>query len=408
MDIQRFTAYYNKKMKNNLTKTKRLQEISDFFQANSGAKVSFTNEKECYLYIVDYINSREDEAEDILDKLYFKMEYSFSTQNPNYVFDFKNTTQDSVVFFTNFKKLFKKNKMKKSKVRFGEFEFTLLNEIKLDSQQNIVVCDLEYREYTENPISGKEHLKNHGPITVIFDLRNNKFISSKSANYKSHNKLVSYFKSMGYNIQPIYILKRVQTLKKQNTTEFSATTLLIINLLYETIPVLGYNINLESISFTNLDSQNIQGVKLKGTDLLKAPEVLQRIHSSDEVHTVRLFLEFTDKKQNGIEEYFSTTFTIDLKNKLAFIFSEEDISEYRRREICINLQSSLMHLIYAEDTISKGENIIHKELPKPKSLNQTVNEIQKSVLKKVNDEKDRIEIKKYFIETFPVIFSIDS
>ncbi len=52
--------------------------------------------------------------------------------------------------------------------------------------------------------------------------------------------------------------------------------------------------------------------------------------------------------------------------KIVFIFNEDEIRENRKREICIGLQESLMKLIYDEDTITRGQDIIHKELPKPK------------------------------------------
>ncbi len=101
--------------------------------------------------------------------------------------------------------------------------------------------------------------------------------------------LLNFFNTKGIKISPIYILKKSLDIKKRkNCTEFSPTTLIIINLLYKDIPKMGYKVNLDAISFTNLDSQNVQGMKMKGTNLLKAEEILQRIHLGDDVHTLKI------------------------------------------------------------------------------------------------------------------------
>lgn len=167
---------------------------------------------------------------------------------------------------------------------------------------------------------------------------------------------------------------------------------------------MGYEITLDAINFTNLDAQNVQGMKMRGTDLLKAPEVLQRIHFGDEVHTLKLSLEIISEN-NGNKEYFRTTFTIDLRGKIAFVFEDDDIRDSRRREICIKIQSSLMQLIYDENTIEYGQNIIHRELPKPKSLHQIVSDIRTNVLEMVTNEDDRIHVEKYFVDNYPLSFN---
>ncbi len=169
---------------------------------------------------------------------------------------------------------------------------------------------------------------------------------------------------------------------------------------------MGYGITLDAINFTNLDAQNVQGMKMRGTDLLKAEEVLQRIHFGDEVHTLKLTLDII-KNDNGTEEYFTTTFTIDLRGKIAFIFSDDGVRENRKREICIKLQRSLMELIYDEETIARGEEIIHKQLPKPKSIQQIVSGIRKDVAKLIKNQEDRIKIEEYFISNHPVSFNIE-
>ncbi|WBL16867.1 hypothetical protein [Sutcliffiella sp. NC1] len=394
MDLDRFTNYYSKKMKNNLTKKKRIKTISDFFSKQTKKDISFSDEKESLAYIIQYIIEREDESEEILEELYTLLEYSYSTQNPNYVYEFKTQYTDNTLYDL-VKKTFKK------RLIYGDFEYELTDSIKFDSYSRIIECNLEYQEYSSDIVTGEEYKKSSGLVNIIFDMKNNKFFSSKSPNYKTHNNLVEFLSSKGFNISSIYILKRALTIKNRNFTEFSPTTLLIINLLYEKIPELGYEITLEAISFTNLDSQNVQGMKMKGTDLLEAQEILQRIHSGDEVHNLKLSLQIIDKS-SGIDKYVGTTFMIDLQGKIAFIFEEDDdVRESRKREICINLQNSLMELIYDEDTIERGQNIIYKELPKPKSIQFVVSEIKKSVLELIKNSDDKIEVEKFFIENYP-------
>ncbi|HFK1746937.1 hypothetical protein CN463_18085 [Bacillus cereus] len=400
MDIARFTTYYNNKMKNNLTKAKRIKTIAEYFQKKSQGSLSFANEKECYLYILEYIRSWEDEAEEILEEIYMLLEYEYSTQNPNYVFDLK-TSKKHEEFNKFILKIFKKT------IEFGDFEYNLTNSIRYDRINKIIECDLDYKEYGIDIVKGEKYKKRSGFISVTFDVKNEKFISSQSKNYKCHNNLVKFFNTKGIKISPIYILKRALTLKKKNCTEFSPTTLIIINLLYKDIPKMGYKVNLDAISFTNLDSQNVQGMKMKGTNLLKAEEILQRIHLGDDVHTLKLTLEII-RDNNGNQQYFATTFTLDLRGKIVFIFNEDEIRENRKREICIGLQESLMKLIYDEDTITRGQDIIHKELPKPKSIHQIVAEIQQDLMKLVGDTNDRIKVEKYFIENYSHSVSFNS
>ncbi|GLV63313.1 hypothetical protein Bmyc01_19830 [Bacillus mycoides] len=397
MDIVRFATYYNKKMKNNLTKAKRIKTIADYFQKKERKQLSFADEKECYLHIAEYIRNKEEEAEEILEEIYMLLEYEYSTQNPNYVFDLK-TSKKHEDFHKLISKIFKRT------VQFGDFEYSLTNNIRYDRIDEVIECDLDYKEYGIDIVNDEKYKKKSGFISITFDLKNEKFISSQSKNYKSHNNLVEFFNTRGFEILPIYILKRAVTLKNKNDTEFSPTTLLIINLLYENIPEMGYNVTLDAISFTNLDAQNVQGMKMKGTDLLKADEILQRIHLGDEVHTLKMTLEII-RDNNGIEQYFSTTFTLDLRGKIVFIFNEDEIRENRTREICIDLQKILMKLIYDEGTIARGEHIIHKELPKPKSIHQIVSGIQQDIMKLLEDTNDRIKVEKYFIENHSVSFN---
>ncbi|WP_305453638.1 hypothetical protein [Bacillus mycoides] len=397
MDIRRFTNYYSKKMKHNLTKKKRVKTIAEYFSKKEKKNISFADEEECYTYIVRYTGDREEEGEEILEELFMLLEYEYSTQNPNYVFDLETNMTHN-----DFYKLI--SQILKGSVRYGDFEYRQTNNIRYDTFNEVIECDLDYKEYALDMVKEKEYRKTSGPINITFDLKNKKFISSKSKNYKNHNNLVNFLNTKGLKISPIYILKRALTIKNQNFTEFSPTTLLIINLLYEKIPEMGYDITLDAISFTNLDSENIKGVKIKGTNLLEANEVLERIHFGDEVHTLKLTLDIIHNN-NGTQQYFTTTFTIDLRGKIVFIFNDDENRESRKREICIKLQESLINLIYDERTIANGEKIIHERLSKPKSIHQIVSDIQKSVMELIKEDDNKIKVEQYFIENHPASFN---
>lgn len=152
MDISRFTTYYDKKMRSNLTKKKRIKTISEYFGKKLNENISFTDERECFNYILEYIIKREDESEEILEELYTLLEYSYSTQNPNYVYDLK-TSKNSDDFFKLISKTFKK------KIRHGDFEYELTNKIKYDEFNELIECDLDYAEYSVDIITEGEYKK---------------------------------------------------------------------------------------------------------------------------------------------------------------------------------------------------------------------------------------------------------
>lgn len=393
LNIEQFTNYFNAKMKSNLTLKQRLKSISEYFTEQKGVALRFTSKGEAYNYIINYISEKEDEAEDILDQLYYILEYTYSNQNPFFVYDLE-TNQEFNAFNESLCKIFKKE------IRYNDFYYKRRKNISYDNIKKLIEIELDFREVRIDPIDGKEFTKDTGILKLTFDLINLKLISSNSTNSKSHNDLLKYLQSNGINIASIYILKRALFIKNRNFSEFSPTTLLMIILLYKTLPRMNYNFNLESISFSNLDSQNIQGVKMKGTDLLKAPEVLQRIHFGDDVHNVKLSIELV-KIVEDEELYFNSSFIIEFRGKLSFIFFEDNMNEGTKRELSIQLQKSLMECIYAEDTINEGQEIIHKKLPKPKSFQQTVSELKNDLLLIVNDAADKIKIESYFSDKFP-------
>lgn len=393
MNIEQFTKYFEGKMKSNLTLKQRLKSISEYFSEKENKQIDFDNKTEAYTHIITYTSEKEDEAENILEELFYILEYTYSAQNPYFVYDIK-TNQDVNTVHLTLGRLFR------NEIRAEDFYYNRRKNISFDRIKKLIEIDLDYREIGMDVVSDNEFVKNTGIIKLTFDLVNNKVISSVSINGKNHNNLLKYLQSNGFTITPSYILKRALTIKNRNFSEFSPTTLLIIILLYKTIPDMGYSFTLESISFSNLDSQNVQGMKMKGTDLLKAPEVLQRIHFGDDVHTIKLSLEII-KEINGVEKYFNSTFIVELRGKLAFIFFEDNMNESAKREISIKLQNSLMELIYADDTIKLGQQIIHDHLPKPKSFNKVVSEIKEELLQLVDNQEVKEKVESYFSEKFP-------
>lgn len=394
MNLERFTDYYQRKMRFNLHINKRLEAVSDYFKNEHETSISFSSKDECYTYIVNFINEREDDAEEILEELYYVLEQYYSSQNPYYINKLVTSIHKND-FARNISRLFG------NEIRYGDFTYQLRENVEYDANDEIIQCKLDFEESMVDFITNERIRKSLGTIKITFDLKNKKFISSESPNEKSHKNILDYLSSQGYDIRPYYILKRALKIKNKNFTDFSPTTLLIINLLLDTLPSLEYRITLDSINFTNIDSRDIQRMTLNGTDLLSSNEVLQRIHNGDTVHTLKVSLA---KIHNilGSEVHHGASFKIDLRGRLAFIFGDGEDDEVRNREICINIQNSLMDLIYDDDTVENGLRLITKNLPKPKTLLELVSNIQAELLEIIENQDDRIAIKKYFIEKYAI------
>ena len=283
MNIERFTDYYHRKMRYNLHLNKRLRAIEDYLQNEHAITTSFMSKDVCYSYIVTYTNQHEDVAEEIFEQIYYILEYSYSSQNPYYINALETSVQNDD-FAANIIRLFNTD------VSYGDFTYILRNAVQYDTNDETIHCELDFEETVEDFVSGQRRRKSLGTLKITFDLKNEKFISSESSNERSHKSMLHYLDSQGYTIKPIYILKRALTIKNQNFTDYSPTTLLIINLLLESLPILGYRVTLDSINFTNLDSRDIQRMTLNGTNLLSSQEVLQRIHNGDTVHTLKVTL----------------------------------------------------------------------------------------------------------------------
>jgi len=394
MNLERFTDYYNNKMRFNLHINKRLKAIEEYFLNEHAETVSFMTKDSCYAYIVTYTSQHEDNAEEILEQLYYTLEQSFSSQNPYYISELE-TTVNKDEFAHNIGRLFARN------VEYGDFKYELRHDIEYDTNDETIYCELDFEERFIDYITGEKRRKSLGTIKITFDLKNKKFISSEASNERSHKNILEFFETQGYTINPIYVLKRSLTLRNKNFTDFSPTTLLIINLLLLTIPNMGYRITLDSINFTNIDSQDIQRMTLNGTNLLASNEVLQRIHNGDTVHTLKISLNIISDR-DGTQVEYGATFKIDLKGRLAFIFGDSDDNDARNREICIDIQNSIMELIYNDTTVQTGVTLINEKLPKPKSLHEILSTIQNELSELVDNTDDKIALKKYFVDNYAI------
>ncbi|WP_144556557.1 hypothetical protein [Bacillus pumilus] len=394
MNFERFTDYYQKKMKYNLHINKRLQAVSDYFHHEHAITTSFSSKDNCFAYIVRFIQQHEDNAENILEELYNILEYPYSSQNLYFINKLETSVQKDD-FVRNIKRVFG------NEIIFEDFTYNLRDDVEYDANDEIIQCNLNYEESIEDYSVNEIRRKSLGTIKITFDLKNKKFFSSESPNEKSHKNIIDYLLTRGYTISPFYILKRAVKIKNNNFTDFSPTTLLIINLLLGTLPSLEYRVTLDSINFTNTDSQDIQRMTLNGTDLLSSNEVLQRIHNGDTVHTLKVSLAKIHSN-NDSEVYHGASFKIDLRGKLSFIFGDGDDNEVRNREICIHIQNSLMDLIYADDTVQKGVSLIADKLPKPKTFNEIVSIIQAELLEIIENEADKVAIEKYFVEKYAI------
>ncbi|KQL33356.1 hypothetical protein [Psychrobacillus sp. FJAT-21963] len=394
MNLERFTDYYNKKMRFNLHINKRLKAIEEYFLNEHAEIVSFMTKDSCYAYIVTYTGQHEDNSEEILEQLYYTLEHSFSSQNPYYISELETTVHKDA-FARNIRRLFSQN------VEYDDFTYELRNEVQYDANDETIYCELDFEEKFIDYITGERRRKSLGTIKITFDLKNKKFITSEAPNDRSHKNILEYFEMQGYTIKPIYVLKRSLTIRNKNFTDFSPTTLLIINLLLHTLPSMGYRITLDSINFTNIDSHDIQRMTLNGTNLLSSNEVLQRIHNGDTVHTLKITLNIISNR-DGTQVNYGATFKIDLKGRLAFIFGDSDDNEARNREICIDIQNSIMKLIYEATTVQTGVRLINENLPKPKSLNEILSTIKSDLSELVDNTDDKIALKKYFVDNYAI------
>lgn len=398
MNIVSFTTYYTKKMRVNLTKNQRIKIIERYFSEINRTTITFENERECLSHIITYVNDNEDQAEQILQELYYLLEYSFSTQNPNYIYTFEIREQAG----TTDRKL---QRSLRRHIEHGDFKFKK-TKYSYDPIDELIKIEFDYEEFANNEISGERYRKSAGMIQITMDFENKKFITSKAPNVKAHTRIFEYFKrDLGAGIKPFYILKKKSILNRVNDTEFSVTTMLIINLLYDTIPNLGYTVTLEAISFSNLDAQNIHGVRLKGFDLLTATEVLQRIHTGDDIHHLKVTLEriHTDQPEHI---YFNASFIIDLQGKLCFIFNEGIELNSETRDICYKLQESLITLLGIPATIHKGATIINEKLPLPPSRAKTIANIYEDLERVFSKPEEKVALDKYFNEKFPLAMAI--
>lgn len=394
MNIVSFTTYYNKKMKVNLTKNQRIKIIERYFSNVSGTPVSFENERTCLSHIITYASAHEDRAEEILQELYYLLEYSFSTQNPNYIYSFEISERVEIIDRNLQRSL-------RRVIEHGDFRFKK-TKYSYDPIDKLIKIEFDYEEFAINEVSGERFRKSAGMIQLTMDFIQKKFITSKAPNVKAHSHIFEYFKrELGAGMKPFYILKRKRSLNKFNDTEFSATTILIINLLFDTIPALGYDVTLEAISFSNLDSQNIHGVRLKGFNLLTATEVLQRVHTGDDIHHLKVTLErvHTDQPEHI---YFNTSFIIDLQGKLCFIFNEGIELNSETRDICYKLQENLISLISTPDTVQKGATIINDRLPLPPSQTHTIATIYEDLGKIFLKTEDKLALDEYFNKYHPM------
>lgn len=397
MNLGTFTDYYQYKMKNNLFKRKRINSIVDYFKEEHNRTVNFTSADDCYSFICHFIADKENE-EEILDQLYSVIEhYIYSSQNIYFISDF-NTSFRITRLFRNLRSLLG------NPLEYQDFTFNLVNELKFDETEETIQFELNFEEVLYDFESEDTKRKCVGNIKVTFDSKNKKFISFGSSYDKSHKAICDCFSEKGYNIYPVYVLKRAITVKNKNFTDFSALTLLVINLLIKTIPSMNYDeLTLDSINFTNHESTDIQRMSLNGTNLLNALEVLQRIHSGDTVHTFKMTLGKIIKHDDDSETYYGTSIKVDLSGRLSFVFGDEDINEAKNREICTELNNTIIDLIYGENTVSDGISLINDHLPKPKNFNDMVSIIKDDILKLIVNREDQIAVEKYFIEKHALI-----
>lgn len=395
LDINIFVNEFKSRMKNNLYKKKRLGNFSRYFKAKEdNREIEFIDNDECLTYIIEYLNKNDDNSEEIIQELLLVLDQSVSNRNPHYTMDFD--TDKSIYDFHDYIAGIFRNV-----IRNDDCEYTISTEIYLDDINQIIEVECDYKELVVDMDSGNEYKKSIGIIKLYFDLKNKKYISSKAGNRKIHNNIYDFLIGKGIALKPLYILKRAQTIKNKNQSEFAASTLLVANLLFNSFKGMELNFNLEFVDFINMDAPNVQGMTLKGTKLLMAPEILQRIHNGDEIFKFKVSIEKL-YDENGDTYLFSTTFEVNFEGKISFIFNEDVENSELRYSTVMEIHDELKRLIYNERTIEIGIEIINENLPKPKSMQLIINDLYADVIKLIKNKDEKIAIEKYFLEKYPM------
>lgn len=391
-----FIDYLKRKLKLNLHKKTRLARLSQHFrELENRADIEFEEVSECTSYILEYLEVNDEQKEEIMKEIMKVLDFSVSNKNPNIIMQFE--TDSSCVEICE-----KLNSMFSTGFSYGNTIFNQNGDIRCDDINQVIEVELDFTEMEINPITGNETRKSIGNIKLRFDLLNKKVVSSVAGNRKIHHDIFEFLIRESLNISPLYVLKRAATIKNSNHSEFAPTTLLFMNLLFDVFKDMNLDIDLELLDFTNLEAVNIKGMILKGTNLFSAPEIIQRIHNGDEIFKFKVHASKIINR-NGIETYFFTNFEISFEKRLCFIFDSNEPESAERYNIMSKIYDEIMKLLYDENTVSNGINLINTHLKKPKSFQMTVHEIYEMVLSTVKDVDEKVELEKYFIEEFPLV-----
>lgn len=396
MNIAGFSEFMKKKLNNNLYKKPRLELLSGHMRGiENNDQIEFKNVDECLDYILDYLEINEEDSEQIMKEIVKVLDISVSNRNPNIVMEFKNDLS-SIDLLKKLETTFEKE------FRFENTIFKLNDRLKYDQINESIVAELDFTEIAINPIASEEIRKSIGIIKIRFDIKNKKVITSYAGNRKVHHDLHNYLIRESLEINPLYVLKRSSAIKNSNQSEFAPSTLLFMNLFFDVFSKMNLDVDLELLDFTNLEAINIKGMTLKGTNLLNAPEIIQRIHDGDEIFKFKVHASKILNK-NGIETYFSTTFELSFEKRLCFVFDNNEMESSERYNIMGQIYDEIMQLLYSDKTVERGIELINQKLNKPKSTHMIVQEIYDEIYSVISDVDERIALEKYFLNNFPYV-----
>ncbi|MFE6167741.1 hypothetical protein ACFVP8_07625 [Viridibacillus arvi] len=396
MNKASFSGFVKTKFSNNFFKKPRLALISNHFRGLEGnQQIEFDDADECLNYILDYLDINEEDSEQIMEDIVKVLNLSVSNRNPNIVMEFEN----DLPFMDLVKKL---EAIFENEFRYKSTVFKLNDKLKCDQINKVIEVEFDFTEMALNPINSEEVRKSIGIIKLRFDVINKKVITSYAGNRKIHHELHDYLIRESLKIKPLFVLLRSSTIKNSNNSEFAPSTLLFMNLLFDVFSKMDLKVDLELLDFTNLEAVNIKGMTLKGTNLLNAPEIIQRIHNGDEIFKFKVHA-FKILNKNGAETYFSTNFELSFEKRLCFVFDTNEPESSERYSIMGQIYDEIMTLLYYDGTVERGIELINEKLHKPKSTQMIVQEIYNQVSSVVKDIDERILIEKYFIDNFSYV-----
>ncbi|WHY93135.1 hypothetical protein QNK12_06510 [Neobacillus cucumis] len=335
-----------------------------------------------------FLNTNE-ATDEILWGILELLEQSFSRGYPNYIFEFQlkagftdsdlaQLLDESIPIGTPLSPTRQENTIV---TRVGNI---------IHEQANFIKFKVEYERRKTNPrggaLSGALEIKTS--FDIIFDFTcslcyiqcgDKKLLSAIDDIMR--NKVVGVFsKFCSYELKQ----KQIPTVFEG---EYSLDKQTVIILDYVEVEINKENHEISDysgMSFSNLRSDKVKSVRLKGNNLLESSEVSERIRMGDQIKSIRFQLR--KRLNNG--NYLMPTISIDFNGPLKITLNNMENTNYNTdftRYLVKALNHSLAKVYREEETKERLTNIIHRARVRESMYIQ-------SVLAEIRDQLDEVAI----------------